>query len=192
MSGIFKQGFTLLELLVAMAIIGIMATFIIPNLQRSRPGYERKNFFAQLNALTQYGKQQAIVTNKVQQVLFDFKTGVVQLLQEGASGAPKDSTGQPVFELVKAISVNTTLPIPDSLEIKNFYIEGTGFDEMTKFVGRKAGQVWFYIVAEGLAQEVIINIIDTKDETYDGKPRQFGLVLNPFTVQFKEYDTFQK
>jgi hypothetical protein len=42
-----------------------------------------------------------------------------------------------------------------------------------------------------MAQDVVMNFIDTKD-TQDGKPLQVGLVLNPFTAQFKTYDTFQK
>lgn len=190
MLGINKPAFTLLELLVVMAILGVMATFLIPNLQKA--SHERKVFFAQLNGLAQYGKQQAIVTNKVHQILFDFALGTIQLLQEGGASAQKDAAGNPKYELVKAVALDTTIAIPSSIEIKNFYIDGTGFDEMAKFVGRKTGQVWFYIVPEGLAQETIINVLDTKDLMYDGKPRQFGLVLNPFSVQFKEYDAFQK
>jgi hypothetical protein len=38
---------------------------------------------------------------------------------------------------------------------------------------------------------VIINFLDTKD-TKDDAPRRVGLVLNPFTAQFKIYDAFQK
>ena len=190
MSGISKPAFTLLELLVAMALIGIMATFIVPNLQKSQPGYERKSFFARLSALTQYGKQHAMVSNKTYQILFDFNKNIVQLLQEGSG--QKDSSGNVTYEPVQSMAINTIIPLPESLEIKNFYIDGSGFDEMAKFVGRKTGQVWFFMVPEGLAQETIINMLDTKDIMYDGKPRQFALVLNPFTVQFKEYDTFQK
>ena len=187
MFGNSKPGFTLFEILVAMAIIGIMATFIVPNLQRA--SHDRKLFFAQLNALVQYGKQHAIMSNKVQQVLFDFKANTIQLLQEGTQ---KDSTGQLKYEPVQSVAGNTLVAIPDAIEIKNFYIDGTGFDEMAKYAGRKTGTLWFYIVPEGLAQEAIINVVDTKDLMYDGKPRQFGLVLNPFAVQFKEYDAFQK
>ena len=45
---------------------------------------------------------------------------------------------------------------------------------------------------DGMAQDVIINLVDTKDFLPDESARPVGLVLNPFSVQLKEYDTFQK
>ena len=64
-------------------------------------------------------------------------------------------------------------------------------DMMAKYARSKSGSVWFYIIPEGMTQDVVLNFIDTND-AYDGHPRQVGLVLNPFTAQFKEYDEFQK
>jgi hypothetical protein len=52
-------------------------------------------------------------------------------------------------------------------------------------------ELWFFLVPEGLAQQVTINMIDTVD-TFDDKPRHIGLVLNPFLMQFKVYDAFAK
>ncbi len=78
---------------------------------------------------------------------------------------------------------------PKNLEIKNFYVEGS--DEMERIAGRPDGKIWFFVVPSGLAQNVIINFIDTLDRV-NNKPRTIGLVLNPFSAQFKVYDTFQK
>ena len=43
-----------------------------------------------------------------------------------------------------------------------------------------------------MTQDVIINFYDTKDVLPDESPRPVGLVLNPFSAQLKEYDTFKK
>ena len=74
-------------------------------------------------------------------------------------------------------------------QIKQFNIEG--FDEMSRYgVGRKTTEMWFYIMPDGLTQEVTINALDTKD-LKNNKPRPFSLVLSPFSAIFKYYDTFQ-
>jgi hypothetical protein len=57
--------------------------------------------------------------------------------------------------------------------------------------GGKTTRIFFYVIPEGLSQEVTINFIDKKD-SIDGRARMIGLVLNPFTVQFKVYDRFAK
>ena len=57
--------------------------------------------------------------------------------------------------------------------------------------GRQTTELWFFIVPEGLAQDVVINLLDMRDKDR-GKAKQVGLVLNPFAAQFKSYDSFQK
>lgn len=179
-----KSGFTLLELLVVMVVIGLLATILMPNLRT--PGYERKQFIGRLNALTRLGWQNALITNKVQRVQFDFAAHTVQLQ---SARDKSESSDELQFGPLKEIALNTSFTIPEQIEVRQFFIEG--FDEMSRFSGRKTGEVWFYIVPDGMAQEVIINFFDTKD-TIEGKVRPVSLVLNPFTVQFKEYDSFQK
>ena len=76
---------------------------------------------------------------------------------------------------------------PDSIIIKQLLIEG--FDEMKRFTGGKTETVWFYIVPDGMVQAVTINFLD-KEQMIDGKPKPVGLVLNPFTAEFKVYHAF--
>ncbi len=178
-----KKGFTLIELLIAIAIIGIMMAAIIP-MFRQQPGYERKQFVARLNSLVQFAWQQAIITQEVHRVLFNFK--------ERKASIERNITKTPAvkkldFEPVKGS--DTTMTWPNSISIKQFLVEG--FDEMKRFTGRGAETIWFYIIPDGMTQQVTINGID-KEDVIENKPRQFGLVLNPFLAQFKEYDTFQK
>lgn len=181
-----KSGFSLLELLIVLALIGVLGSAIMPNLKRTTPRYEREEFIARFNALTQLGWQQALLTHKAQQISVDISKKTISLLSETSES---DRSGNPVFKPTIGLVQSSSLPIPDQFEIKQFFIEG--FDMMVKFSRGSTQEMWFYIVPEGMTQDVIVNFVDTKD-TQNNAPRQVGLVLNPFSAQFKIYDAFQK
>lgn len=179
-----NQGFTLIEIVVAIAIIGFMATIIAPNLFKPTAAQERKTFIAGINGLLFLCWQQALITHKIHMTTFDFKNKKVflEIVQN------IDNPSEPQKAPVKIEYQKTTIDIPEQFEVQNFYIEG--YDEMSRSTGRY--QFFFYIMPDGMAQDVVINLIDTKDTLPDNSPRPVGLVLNPFSVQLKEYDTFKK
>jgi len=182
----YKSGFTLLELLVAMVIIAIVATIVVPNLRQKPANADRQEFVRNLNGLCALAWHQATVTGKKQKIEFDFDKRTITV--QSASDK-KDSKGEPVFEPLKGAYLKTSFIWPKTIEVKNFIVEG--FDEMSKFTMGRTTASWFFIIPGKFAQEVTINAIDKKDAR-GGKARPFGLVISPFTAQFKEYDTFQK
>lgn len=185
--GSYKSGFTLIEVLVAIAIIALMATIVVPQLFRRVPSYERKQFIGRLNALAQYARQHALMKHTVHQLFFHLEQRTITIKQQTDK---RDATGQSIFAPLKNVGLKTTIKIPEHLQIKQFFIEGD--DAMKAFAGKPTQEVWFFVIPEGLSQSVTLNITDTKDRMSDGAARPIGLVLNPFTVQFKVYDTFQK
>lgn len=180
MFGKSKQGFTLIELVVVIMILGIVATMIVPNLQQRLPGYKRQAFINEFNTLLAFGWQNALASQKVNRIFFDFKKRIVKLEEEEPGPTPDKTTYKPVSQAYR----KTFYEWPETIEIKNFFIDGV--DEFG--AGKEVLTMWFYIVPEGLTQEVIINILDTSQSTNIS----IGLVLNPFTAQLKEYDRFQK
>ena len=175
-----KTGFTLIEIMVVILLLGIATTIIIPNLQQRLPGYQRKAFVTELNTLLALAWQNALSTQKVHRIFFDLNKRLIKAEVEEAGAVPNTMIYKPINQAYR----KTSYEWPENIEIKNFFIDGS--DEMSKH--EKAETIWFYIVPEGLAQEVIINVVDTSQSV----PISLGLVLNPFTAQLKEYDTFQK
>lgn len=178
-----RSGFTLIEIVVVIVIIGIMAAIIVPNLRGPTALYERKAFIEKFNSLLFLGWQQALITHTIQEIKYNIKEKKISLL----SVPSFKSDGTPEEKEPKGLYRPTVISIPEQFELINFFIEG--YDEMSK--GDRAA-IYFFIMPDGLAQDVIINISDTKDPLPNGDPRPVGLELNPFTVQLKTYDTFRK
>ncbi len=170
--------------MIAIAIIGILATISFTYLGRQTPEYRRNNFVARLNAMLRIATQNALATNRIHQVNFDFTRHTISVLVDQETTGKK---GERAYKLMEAPYANTAYEYDDTLETRNFYI-----GKEDEFGTGKKEEAWFFIMPEGLAQDVIINMRDTNDTQMHKAGAPLGLVMNPFTVQFDAYDTFAK
>ena len=182
-------GFTVLEIMIAIAIIGMISAVVLPNLQGRNPAVERKNFVARLNELLSYAWYNGVTTGKVQRIAFDFTTHKIRIEQQKEN--PGRSLQKPMYEPIKRAYIDTVIDWPKHLRVKNFYIEG--YDEAERYgAGSKMQTTWFFIAPDGLAQEVLINIMDTQDRIAAKKAKRIHIELNPFNVQFAEQNGFKQ
>jgi len=165
-------------------IMGIMAAVVVPNLWRAVPKYERAQFTNVLNQLSALAWQNALRTHLLHRVFFDIEKRVVQVeVEVPQQGQGKQQKKQ--FKLVDTTYRKPQYVWSENLELQQFFIDGVN---QFKSADAKIETLWYYVIPEGLAQEVIINILDRAG----AQPTEMSLVLNPFTVQFKEYDAYQK
>jgi prepilin-type N-terminal cleavage/methylation domain-containing protein len=176
MSGI-SRGFSLLELVIVIAIIAIIGVVAIPRFSAKKTE-KIDTFFSQLNVLTKMAHTNAQITGAVHRILFDVAHDIIII--EKTTGA-KTASGDLVFEPIKSEYLKNSIAWPDDYDLRNFYIKGA--DELK---GGKTNKVWFYIVPEGVGQQIVINIAARNDSGL------WSFVLNPFTLQFKKYDEIQK
>lgn len=188
MSGISKSGFSLIEIMVVIGMIAALATMIVPAFVNLMPRSERKQFIARLNELTTFAWRHAVTTDQVQMVFFNLKTKTITILSVKNDEQDTGSFGEPKGQPVRGAYLKTSVKIPASIKIDQFIIQGV--DTLEK-KAKDSAQAWFFIMPNGLAQDVIINLYDTKDKV-SGKYRRTGLVLNPFSAQFRVYDEYKK
>lgn len=187
MLGTCKQGFSLVEVLVVLALIAVVGTVVVPTIWRTDPRQARHAVLGELNALIGLVQQRAVTTGKEHKIECDFKQGVITASHDSGK---RTSEGKSIFEPLSGLVVKPEIAWPRHLQVKQFVVEG--FDEMTRFAGAATTRIWFFVLPDGMTQAVTINLIDTKDIVRGGKGRQCGWVLNPFSAQFKEYDAFQE
>ena len=175
MSGTSK-GFTFIEITVAIAIMGVMAAFIIPRLFQRPTVLPLDAFVTELSALVQAGVVEAISSGHAQRVMFDFDKAVVKLetLQK-KGGDPSESAAS--FKPTISAAANTEIMIPDSIKFRQFFV---GNEEL--LAGARSKTAWFFINAEGVLQEVTLVISDTE--------RDYTVTLqtNPFMGNLVMYE----
>ena len=180
----FKKtdGFTLIELVVVIAIIAIFSVVLVPTFRGKKERLTSKEFVAKLNGFMQTAWQRALIAQKVQQIKFNFVNKTIGIGEQMNKKEEKSK-----FVPVRGEYLDTEMAIPSTYVFRNFYINDK--DE-TRFGKRETA--YFYIVPSGLTQPVIINIVNQDEKIKEGEAEKFGLVLNPFSAQFNYYDSFQK
>ena len=167
-------------------VIGIVAGIGIPTLQQLMPGAGRREFASRFNQLVSVAWQNALQKNKVHRIWVDIEKRMMRVEVETDEIT---ATGEPKFVPLEGVYVETTYKIPENITLKQFYVEG---EEKIQQRGVKVEAVWFYIVPDGLSQDVIINFFDTREKDNEGNPAKGSLVVNPFTSQTRVYGTYQK
>lgn len=178
MSGTSK-GFTFIELIVAIVILGIMATFIVPPFFR-QPEPPIETFAYALNSLIRTGILDAIETERVHRIYFDFKKEKVTL--ETATKQNVDANATTATYLpVTAVASNTVIDLParDVLQFSQFYIGSV--EERGKL-----DYIYFFIGADGSVQDVTIIVTDLEHKITK------TLMINPFSGQLVLYDGIKK
>ena len=179
-----RQGFTLLELIIAISIMGILFAIAVPKVGSDSSKKIKKEFVSKINLIVRLAWQNSLITGKIHEVRFDLVNRTIQIRVKSDKKNDKKSEE---FENLEFTDLHTSYSWPVKINIKQFFVEGE--DKIATFgLGEKQELVvWFYIIPDGFSQRVVINLSNDTGQNVD----EFSMVLNPFNAQFKEYESFQ-
>ncbi len=120
-----KNGFTLLELVLVLAILTVVMALIAPSLQGFAAGRSGKNLATNLIALTNYARTQSVTEGRAYRLNFDPAARTFFLTYESGATfqAPEGDFGQPV-QIAQGLSVETTIPQLDDGQYVTFRSDG--------------------------------------------------------------------
>jgi prepilin-type N-terminal cleavage/methylation domain-containing protein len=165
-----QKAFSILELVVAIAVIGTLLTVAIPQFIGRSAAAERQRFVEELNLMLNAAYINAIDTHTSHRIIYDFKQSLFSVEHEVKTGE---------YESLGSALAHATCDVPVGYIFEQFIINNK--DEMATSSERSTA--WFFLSENGVPQEVRLTV--ALDE---GKGKMW-LVLNPFLVQFIAYDT---
>ncbi len=185
-----RPGFSLIELMIVFALLGMLGAFVVPNLFRQKQGAARKEFLDSFATLLKNAVLRSIVTNSVHQIYIDLVHGVIQIRVHD----PKSIETNQHKQFVPLHDQEYVTQIPavhqknldlHQFSIKNFYINGV--EELV--AGTQTLDIMFYIMPDGTSQAIIANMVD---EDPDGLAPdiKFSYEINPFYARMQVHDTF--
>ena len=176
-------GFSFIEILVALLLLSIFASMVMPRIFGNRKGVVKKQFFSDFSHVMSDTLYQAITTKKIHQVFFDFNSREINIKIHHVD--PTETNKHKQFKILPPGNFHSSLIIPEQLIIQNFYING----ENVMSAGKTTNDAWFYIMPDGTAQSIVINIEDENEET---NYNSFSITVNPFYSQVQLHESYQK
>ena len=154
------KGFSLIEMMVVLALIGLLISMVAPRFSRRSPSSDWKVIISELNNFTQFARQESVA----EQVVFRLN------FLRGKNKAPDcvviehwvgvDKKGNQEFAQVSSPYMKTRYEFAENVRVKAVYL---GKQEL--YI--ENGQAFCFVVPEGLVQDVYIQLVRTEEGKED-------------------------
>ena len=173
-----SKAFTIIEMLVAIALIGVIAAVILPMLFRRAPGADWKTIGRELNNLVAFTRQEAIANQKTHRLVFQRRPNEADSVRIEEELPNPEKPGQLMYKPAKSEYFSTTYKLPSTVKIKTVYM---GRQEMFE---EKRGVAYCYVIHDGLVQDVLVHLV----RRIDNNEIVASYKMNPFLGRFEFYD----
>ncbi|MFH1831716.1 MAG: prepilin-type N-terminal cleavage/methylation domain-containing protein [bacterium] len=169
-----SQAFTLIEMMVVVVVLGLMATVILPRMNRRSPSAEWPNILDDLNNLVLFARQEAISNQKPYRLKFRAPRTIIVEEEK----IDPENPAKKFYEWSSCGYFDTKHMLSEYITLDGVY---WGKKEM--MVDNK-NESFCYVIADGLVQEVIVHMT----RQYQGEVSKASFRMSPFIGQFEFFD----
>ncbi len=174
-----RPGFSLLELLLAIALAGTLYTSIQYLVPKRRSGQDVEDFFNGINNLCALAIQESIAKQRPTSLVIN-QSKKNESLQVKAQILEHSSGGKNIFKTIGTSFIPSKFKCPKNISLVRWW---------TSSEGQGSGpDLRIYISEEGMTQVVILHLTNT----HNGQQQEFSAILNPFLGLFKNAAGFVK
>jgi len=167
-----KAGFSIMEIMIGLLIIGLGASIVVPRLLRRSPAIEWPGIQQELNNVLYFARQEAITSQKIHRLAFAQKKRTITVEIEDGESKP----GVPKYTPVYSTYFTTVYELPEQLSF--------GFVKLGKkeLFSENKGMGYCYVVPNGLIQEVVVELV--RDDAGEVSKKKFAAA--PFLGTFDD------
>lgn len=170
-----SSGFTLLEMLVVITLIGFLATMVLPRLIRRPPSVEWPHILNDLNNLVFFARQEAISNYNVYRLRFkSLGKGLDFVVVEIEKKHP-EKADQKIYERVFSPYFSTRYELSEHVSINAVYL---GKEDLMSVHN---GEGYCYVISDGLVQDVYVHLT----RRYKGEESRATFKMMPFLGEFE-------
>ena len=169
-----SPGFSLIEIMVVIALLGLLLSMVMPRLSRRAPASEWKAIHSEFNNLAQVARQESIAEQTVFRLNFS----------RGKAPAPDTVTverlskmspdGKQEFTQASSPYLPTKYELPEGIHFRAVY-------QGKQDTLQERGQAFCYVIPDGLVQDVYVQL--TRMESSKEEP--VTLKMLPFDGYFE-------
>ena len=168
-------GFTLLEVIVIIVIIGIMVTSFIPRLVRRPVSSDWKTILDDFNNLITFARQEAISHQKICRLFFKTKSDGSALVVVQKEQVDSENSSRKIFKDIHSEYFPTQYSLSEYVKIESLYY---GKDNLLDNPGEHGPCC--YVIPDGLVQDFLIRC----KRIYNGREAKASFKMNPFLGKF--------
>ncbi len=147
-----RNGFTLLEVMIMVVVIGVIAGLTLPRLMRRPPVTEWPHILGQLNDMIYFARQEAISDQTVYRLTFrSSEKSPDSIVIESQQDDP-EKPGKKIFTPVWSEYFSTTYTLPPEVRFEAVYLGKVEQLDENKGIG------YCYVIHDGLVQDIMVHM----------------------------------
>ena len=135
-----KPGFSFIEIIIAIALVGLLLSIAVPNVLGRRDAQERKAFVSAIDTVMSEVWLRGLQTGLIHKVNFDLEHRKIEVSQQTDK---VDADKKTIFEPIILHFAPNTYQWPETFDIQQIYVQK--IDEIASGgISRKTENVWFH------------------------------------------------